>query len=63
MHSVGISTYQFIPYYASDTHKHTHACILKQFEDNEPLRLKVDIAIIIKEICKAPPLRLSAEQV
>ena len=42
MHYAGISTYQFIPYYASVIHKHTH--ILKPFEDSEPTRLKVDIA-------------------
>ena len=62
MHYVGISTYQFIPYYASDAHKHTRVCLLKQFEDNEPSGLKVDIAIIIKEICKAPTLQLGANK-
>ena len=44
MHYVGISTYQFIPYYASAIHKHTHTRILKPFEDSEPTGLKVDIA-------------------
>ena len=44
MHYVGISTYQFIPYYASAIHKHTHTRILKLFEDSEPTRLKVDVA-------------------
>ena len=39
---VGISTYQFIPYYASAIHTHTR--ILKPFEDSEPTGLKVDIA-------------------
>ena len=43
MHYVGISTYQFIPYNASATHKHTHARILKPFEDSEPKGLQVDI--------------------
>ena len=37
-------TYQFIPYYASAIHKHTHTRILKPFEDSEPTGLKVDIA-------------------
>ena len=32
MHYAGISTYQFIPYYASAIHRHTHTCILKPFE-------------------------------
>ena len=43
MHYVGTSTYlfyQFILYYASAIHKHTH--ILKPFEDSEPMGLKVD---------------------
>ena len=44
MHYFGISTYQFIPCSASDTHKHTHTCILKPFEDSKPTGLKVDIA-------------------
>ena len=44
MHYAGISTYQFIPYYASAIHKHTHTHILKPFEDGEPTGLKVDIA-------------------
>ena len=46
MHYVGISTFQFIPYYnyASAMHKHTQARILKPFEDSEPSGLKVDIA-------------------
>ena len=44
MHYVGISTYQFIPYYASAIHKHTHTPILKPSEDSEPTGLKVDIA-------------------
>ena len=43
MHYTGISTYQFIPYYASIIHKHMHTCILKTFEDSEPMGLKVDI--------------------
>ena len=42
MYYVGISTYQFIPYYASVIHTHTR--ILKPFEDSEPTGLKVDIA-------------------
>ena len=37
----GISTYQFIPYYGSAIHKHTHTHILKPFEDSEPTGLKV----------------------
>ena len=37
----GISTYQFIPYYASVD---TNTRILKPFEDREPIGLKVDIA-------------------
>ena len=44
MQYVGISTYQFIPYYASARHKRTHTCILKSFEDSKPMGLKVDIA-------------------
>ena len=44
MHYVGISTYQFIPYYASAIHKHTHTPIPKPSEDSEPTGLKVDIA-------------------
>ena len=44
MQYVGISTYQFIPYYASTIHTHTHTRILKPFEDSEPTGLKVDIA-------------------
>ena len=46
MHYVGISTYQFIPYYASAIHKHTHTCILKPFGDSEPTGLKVDTAMM-----------------
>ena len=42
MQYVGIYTYQFIPYYASAVRKHMHT--LKQFEDSEPMRLKVNIA-------------------
>ena len=42
MHYVGISTNQFIPYYASAIHKHTR--ILKPFEESEPTGLKADIA-------------------
>ena len=38
MHYLGLSTYEFIPYYASAT------CILKPFEDSEPTGLKVDTA-------------------
>ena len=44
MHYIGISTYQFIPYYAGAIHKHMHTRILKLFEDGEPMGLKVDIA-------------------
>ena len=44
MQYVGISTYQFIPYYASAIHKHAHTRILKPFEDSELTGLKVDIA-------------------
>ena len=44
MHYVGISTHQFIPYYASAINKHTHTPILKPSEDSEPTGLKVDIA-------------------
>ena len=44
MHYVGISTYQFIPYYASAIHKHTRTYILKPSEDGEPTGLNVDIA-------------------
>ena len=39
MQYVGISTYQFIPYYASVIHKHTHTRILKPFEDSKPTGL------------------------
>ena len=44
MHYVGISTYQFIPYYAIAIHAHTHTRILKAFEDSEPTGLKVETA-------------------
>ena len=44
MHYIGISTYQFIPYYASAIHKPMHTCILKPFEDSEPMGQKVHIA-------------------
>ena len=43
MHYNGMSTHQFILYYASAIHKHTH--IFKPFEDSKPTGLKVDIAI------------------
>ena len=46
MQYVGISTYQFITYYASVIHMHTHSCILKPFEDSELTGLKVDIAFL-----------------
>ena len=42
MHYIGISTYQFIPHYASVIHQHMR--IIKPFEDSEPTGLKVDIA-------------------
>ena len=42
MHYIGISTYQFILYYASAIHKHTHP---QPFEDIELTGLKVDIAV------------------
>ena len=41
-HYIGISTYQFIPCYASAIHKHAH--ILKPFEDSKLTGLKADIA-------------------
>ena len=44
MHYVGISTYQFISYYASAIHKHMYTRILKPFEHSELMGLKVDIA-------------------
>ena len=44
MHYIGISTYQFIPCYASAIHKHTHTRILKPFEDSLPTGLKAGIA-------------------
>ena len=44
MQYVGISTYQFIPYYASAIHTHTR--ILGPFEVSEPTGLKVDIALM-----------------
>ena len=40
LHYVGISTYQFIPCYASVIHK--HSCILKPSENSKPTGLKVD---------------------
>ena len=40
MHYIGISTYQFLPYYASAIHKHTRTCIFKLFEDSEPTGAK-----------------------
>ena len=42
MHNVGLSTYQFILYYA---HVYTHTAILIPFEDGEPTGLKVDICL------------------
>ena len=49
MQYIGISTKQFIPYYASiihkHTHTHTHTHIFIPFEDSEPTGLKVDIAV------------------
>ena len=57
MHNVGISTYQFIPYYASAIHKHTHTRILKPFEDSEPTGLKVDIAKKAKVWAGGVPVR------
>ena len=46
-----ISTYQFIPCYASAIHKLTHTRILKPFDDSEPTGLKVDIAgLLIMDI-------------
>ena len=50
VHYIGISTYQFIPYYAIAVHKHSHTRILKPFEDSEPLGLKVKIASFFKFI-------------
>ena len=47
MHFVGISTYQFIPYYASTR-------ILKPFEDSELTALKVDIAKCYSCFCIVP---------
>ena len=44
MRYAGISTYQFIPYYASAIHRQTHTRILKPFEDSLRTGLKVDIA-------------------
>ena len=48
MHYLGISTYQFIPYYASATR------ILKSFEDSEPTELKVDIARFLPFVVRVP---------
>ena len=51
MHYIGISTYQFIPYYSSvqythkHTHTHTHARIHVPYKDSEPTGLKVDTAM------------------
>ena len=55
MQYVGMSTYQFIPYYASAIHKHTHTRILKPFENSELMGLKVDMAFFIQlaELVKA----------
>ena len=47
MHYVGISRYQFIPYYASAMYTSTH--ILKPFEDCETTGLNVDIAEVACE--------------
>ena len=44
MHYVGISTYQFILYYATAIHKHKHKRILKPFEGSEPTGQNVDTA-------------------
>ena len=41
MHYGGVSTHQFLLYYAGVIHKHTH--ILRPFEDSEPTVLKVDL--------------------
>ena len=54
MHYVGISTYQFIPYYASAIHKHTHIRILKPFEDCESTGLKVDTVLWITDVERTP---------
>ena len=48
MYYNGISTYQFIPCYASAIH--TNACIFKPSEDTEPTGLKVDTALSLTEI-------------
>ena len=53
MHYVGIFTYQFILYYVSAIHKHTHTPILKPPEDSEPTGLKVDIAAGADRICRS----------
>ena len=50
MQYVGISTYRFIPCYASAIHKHRSTRILKPFEDSEPTGLKVDTAAFLQSI-------------
>ena len=58
MHDTGISTYQFIPYYASSIHKHTrilksmdlYTCssMIKLFEDSEPTGIKVNKPVLLE---------------
>ena len=48
MHCVGISKYQFIPYYASALHKHTR--FLTPFEDSELTGLKMDLTTFRHEL-------------
>ena len=48
MNYVGISTYHFISYYASATHKLTLTRILEPLEDSEPTGLKVNIAACVR---------------
>lgn len=56
MEYVSISTYQFIMYCDNAVHKHTHARILKPFEDGKPTEIKVDIALKKKDIiCRNLP--------
>ena len=49
MHYIGISTYQFIPYYASAIPKHTY---IHPQTISEPVGLKVDTTEIITDQVK-----------
>ena len=63
MHYAGISTYQFIPYYVSAIHRHTHTRIHKPFEGSLPTGLKVDSSQNIAKNNNNNLFKLKREQV